>query len=288
MNTYESVTARIIKALEDGSANPAAWKKTWKALSNANRSAANRPYRGINQLLLAISCDINGYTEPVWATYKQWQTFGAQVKKGEKGTSVVLWKTFEPKNQDPDAKKKKALVARDFTVFNRAQVEGDDIKCPGLKPIEPIQTGDRMHAIDLKIEATGAVIRNGGDRAFYSPASDYIALPLFESFDTPESYYSVIAHELAHWSGAESRLNRDLSGRFGDSSYAAEELVAELSAAFSMALLGINSEPREDHGHYIANWLQILKEDSRAIFTASTKAQQATDYLFGEPKEEEE
>jgi antirestriction protein ArdC len=126
----------------------------------------------------------------------------------------------------------------------------------------------------------GADLRHGGNRAFYTFNDDYIQMPPFAAFNDNVSYYSILAHEHTHWTAKESRCDRQLGKRFGDHAYAAEELIAELGAAFTCAHLGLSAEPREDHAQYLASWLKVLKADSRAIFTAASKAQQATDWMI--------
>lgn len=284
-DTYQTVTDRIIAMLEDGTADPAKWRKSWQGISNGQRNATGRAYRGINTLLLAAA----NYDEPVWGTFKQWNSLGGKVRKGEKATTVVLWKKVH--KEDEEGKKKSFMILRGFNVFNWQQIDGiDKDKVPAFKKkaIE-INSDERVAEYDEWIAATNATIEhNGGDRAYYRPISDSIHLPRFEDFETAMDYYATTAHELAHWTGHKNRLERDLSGRFGDLSYAAEELVAELSSAFSMARLGAMAEPRADHAHYIKSWIQLLKDDKRAIITASSKAQAATDFLFGDSQEEPE
>lgn len=137
----------------------------------------------------------------------------------------------------------------------------------------------RLENADRFFAQLPAIVKHGGDRAFYSPTGDFIQMPEFSQFKSPEAYVSTLAHELSHWSGASNRLNRDLSGRFGDERYSAEELVAELTASFVCADLQIRSEPRRDHAPYLASWLKVLRNDKRAIFTAASMAQEATTYL---------
>jgi antirestriction protein ArdC len=145
----------------------------------------------------------------------------------------------------------------------------------------------RIERAEAYFKATGAVIRQGGDRAFYAPGPDRIQMPPFEAFRDAESFYGTLVHETVHWSGAKSRLDRNLSGRFGSHSYAAEELIAELGSAFLSADLGVTPEPREDHASYIQNWLTVLKSDKRAIFTAAAHAERAAAFLHGlQPKAE--
>jgi len=147
------------------------------------------------------------------------------------------------------------------------------------KAEEQLPDSVRIQNADHFFASLPAVIKHGGDRAFYSPAGDFIQLPVFEQFKSPEGYVSTMCHELGHWSGASSRLSRDLSGRFGDERYSMGELIAELTSSFLCADLQIRSEPRVDHAPYIASWLKSLKKDNKAIFAAVSKAQEAADYL---------
>ena len=164
-----------------------------------------------------------------------------------------------------------------YTVFNVAQIEG----LPSHYYAQPEATGEKLQLIEAAeafFAATGAVIRHGGNMAYYAPGPDVIQLPVPEAFRDAESYAATKAHELTHWTRHESRLNRNLGGkRFGDPGYAREELVAELGAAFLCADLGITPEPREDHASYLAHWIGVLKEDKRAIFRAAAHAQKAVD-----------
>lgn len=171
---------------------------------------------------------------------------------------------------------RRSIIARGYAVFNAEQVDGYDVP-----PVPPRPEMQRVQQPEQLFSALGAEIKHGGNRAFYQPASDSIQMPNFESFRDAVSYYSVLAHETVHWTGAKPRLDRDLSRRFGSEAYAAEEHVAELGAAFLSADLGLTNEPRPDNAAYIATWLKVLKDDKRAIFTAAAKAQQAADYAHG-------
>jgi antirestriction protein ArdC len=159
-------------------------------------------------------------------------------------------------------------------VFNAAQVDNYEKKPANLLP-----ESERIAQADAFFNALPTTIKHGGDRAYYSPAGDYIQMPPFAQFKSAEKYASTLLHELSHWSGARSRLNRDLSGRFGDASYAMEELIAQISASFLCADLQIRSEPSADDTAYVSNWLQVLRNEKRAIFTAASKAQEAANYL---------
>lgn len=289
-DVYENVTARLVALLESGAADPAKWKQPWRAIGLGHRSAVGRSYRGVNTLLLGDALARAGYVAPVWATYNQWKAQGAQVRKGEHGTQVVLWKQYTRKADssstegETTARGSRGLFATAFSVFNAAQVENGD-SCPAMAALEGAQRvrnpEGRDAAAEEWIAATGAEIAFGGDRAYYTLGADRIALPRFEDFDSAAEYYSTGAHELTHWTAHPTRLARDLSGRFGTQQYAAEELIAELGSAFAMARLGLEAEPRADHAHYLASWAKLLKGDARAIFTAASRAQSACDYLFG-------
>lgn len=267
MDIYGTVTDRIIAELEEG-ALP--WVKPWRAGTTLPVNAAtNREYHGINILLLMGTAYSEGYPSSEWVTYKQAQGMGAYVRKGEKGTPVFFYSKLEV--EDKKTKEKKDIwYLKTFMVFNVAQLVGYVNENP-----EP--TGDRIKEVETFIKNTGAVIRHHGDTAAYNPGKDHIDMPDPSRFSNMDSYYATLFHELGHWSGASHRQARDLTTRFGTESYAAEELVAEMTSAFLCARFGIRSEMR--HAGYIGNWLKLLKGDKRAIFTAATKAQQAADFL---------
>jgi antirestriction protein ArdC len=274
---YSRITNQIIAAIEAGAGN---WQMPWHSEGCSLRpiNATNgKAYRGVNVLALWCAAQEQGFESDKWATYKQWQEMGAQVRKGEKSSSIVFWKINdgegEADNSEEEQNGHKRIVARGYAVFNAQQVEGYDLPKPTPRPeIQRIQEAEQF------FQCLNADIRHGGARAYYRSSSDHIQMPNFENFREAIAYYSVLAHEATHWTGAKARLDRDLSGRFGNEAYAAEELVAELGAAFLCADLSLTNEPRPDHAAYVANWLQVLKNDNRAIFTAAAKAQQAVDY----------
>lgn len=272
MNTYETITASIVAAIETGTDK---YQMPWHTVAGVGTSPRNavsrKAYRGINTLILGSK----GYQSGDWATYKQWQERGVQVRKGEKSTTVVFWKFFDKTSESQDGETVKTgsiPMARMYSVFNSAQTDGYQA------PPEPEYNADqRVADCEEFVSGLGATITHGGNRAFYSPATDTVTMPQFGQFDSATGYYSVLAHELTHWTGP--RMERDLKGRFGSESYAMEELVAELGAAFTCAHLGIATEPRKDHAPYIASWLKVLNGDARAIFTASSQAQKACDWM---------
>ncbi|WP_425228556.1 ArdC family protein [Sphingomonas sp.] len=284
---YQAITRSILAAIEAG-ARSGKYRMPWHRSSGTStplNAVSGRPYRGINTLLLWAAATEAGYPTGKWATYRQWSATGAQVRKGEQATVVLLWKTVGSGATDQDQtdadheRSRQRMLARAFHVFNAAQVDGWTPK----QPVLPLAA--RISAAEEFFAALPAEVSHGSDDAFYDPASDNVFLPSFSAFRSAEAYYSVYAHELTHWTGIKSRLDRDLTGRFGSHAYAMEELVAELGAAFTVGHLGLAATPREDHALYIASWLAALKDDPRAIVTAASRAQAAADYLIalGEP-----
>ncbi|TGQ43683.1 MULTISPECIES: zincin-like metallopeptidase domain-containing protein [unclassified Mesorhizobium] len=234
-------------------------------------------YRGANVLSLWCSSDRAGYADSRWATYRQWHNQGAQVRRGEKGTVVVFYKPMGSPDGDgvANASSDRRYVLRMSVAFNAEQ-------CDGVIPRreQANAQGWTTSNFDEFVEKTGATIRFDGTKAYYSPVSDEIRLPARDCFSNAQGYAATLAHELIHWSGAKPRLARDLSGRFGDRAYAAEELIAELGAAFVLAGLGLASTPHQNHSEYIKDWLPLLREDPGAIFSAAAQASRAADWLF--------
>ena len=242
--------------------------------------ASHRPYRGINTLCLWAAAQSKGYESGEWGTYQQWHEKGAQVRKGEKATLVVFWKFVNDAKETQEdgeqhASGSRLLFTRGYSVFNAAQVDGYTPTADADVPMP-----ERIADADAFFSGIGVDLRHGGNQAFYSPVSDHIQMPPYAAFRESAAYYSTLAHEFTHWTATASRCNRELGRRFGDNAYAAEELIAELGAAFTCAHLGLSTEPRPDHAQYLASWLKVLKADKRAVFTAASKAQQATDWLI--------
>ena len=233
---------------------------------------SRRPYRGVNFLTLTIEAQAHGYSRNRWLTYRQAGALGGQVRKGEHGTPVVFWKLREIGDDDPRV----IPLLRAYTLFNVAQIDGLPPAMAEPPPSAPTWTGDE--AAELLIEASGADIRHGGFRAFYTPGGDYIQIPPRTTFAASSGYYATTLHELVHWSGHASRLDRQLGGRFGDDAYAAEELIAEMGAAFLCAQCRIDGHLQ--HASYVSSWLKVLRNDKRAVFVAGTKAQNAADFLL--------
>lgn len=274
MDLYQQVTNRIVEAMEqsDGSVQMP-WHRGSAQLFPHNIHTGNN-YQGINVLNLWIIADGCGYSSGTWGTYRQWKAEGCQVRKGEKASPIIFYKEIEVETEDGE--KEMRRIMRSYSVFNGDQVEGyQPPEIPDHGPIE------RQQRAEAAIHATGARIVHGGGKACYNLRTDTIHMPdegRFHGEDRSEAYYSVLWHELTHWSGP--RVGRDLRNRFGTEAYAMEELVAELGAAYCCAKLGISAEPREDHAHYVANWLTALKNDKKAIFAAAARAQEAVDFLL--------
>jgi antirestriction protein ArdC len=270
---YQEITDSIIKQLESG-ATP--WVKPWRVDSSADKNiVTQKPYQGINRLILGMSAMVQGFDTPAWGTFKHWDSLGANVRKGEKGTKIVFFKpcTKESINTSGEKESSTYAVLKAYWVFNADQVEGIEL----TKPVVDNAFNPIAHA-EERIIKTGAIISHGGDSAFYMPSMDRIQLPNKSAFDSEASYYATAFHELTHWTSDKTRCYRDLSnGKFGNPDYAFEELVAELGAAFLCQDHGIQGELR--HAGYIANWLRVLKNDNKAIFKASALAQKASDYI---------
>jgi antirestriction protein ArdC len=282
---YTHVTSRIVEELERGT-RP--WLKPWNAEHAAGRITRPlrhnfTPYKGINILLLWATAETQGYSCPIWLTYQQAKELGGQVRKGEHGSPVVYASTFTKSdtNDAGDEIEHEIPFLKKYTVFNCEQIDGLPERFY-QKATEPRCVLERIEHADTFFANTKAEIRYGGNRAYYAIEADRIQMPPVETFRDIESHAATLAHELTHWTRHSSRLNRDLGRKkWGDAGYAMEELIAELGSAFLCADLKITPEVREDHASYIASWLEVLKHDKRAIFSAASLASKAVDYLHG-------
>ncbi|WFP65635.1 MULTISPECIES: zincin-like metallopeptidase domain-containing protein [unclassified Mesorhizobium] len=279
---YSEITDRIIADLERGSVP---WVKPWgrakAALGLPKNAATGRSYSGINILILWGAVIERSYPGQNWLTFRQALSLGGNVRKGEHGTTIVHADRFIPKNEKERAKAEDTEphavpFLKRFTVFNVAQC--DSLPEHLYSNAEPLPEREIVPKAEALMRASGADIRIGGDRAFYLPAGDFVQLPPQPAFFEPVNYYRTALHELGHWTGHPTRLARDLSGSFGSKAYAREELVAELTAAFTCSSLGI--EPTVRHADYIGSWLTVLREDNRAIFRAASLASKAADFLL--------
>ncbi len=285
-DAYQSITDQIIGLIETHGAN---WVKPWKGNGGTAKRpisiSTGKPYQGCNPLLLWAA----GFSDHRWGTYKAWQEKGCQVKAGQKaGAHIVFFKALDIKDKD-SGEDKTVPFLRTVAVFNAEQVDG----------VEPLVDEDAI-VINLRQDAnvaaalafarnTGANINvvPGSDSAYYSPIADKIVVPSIldftgtETSSSQEAYAGTILHELVHWTGHRSRLDRLQTGAFGSEDYATEELIAELGATFLCADLQISVEPRPDHAQYLASWLKKLKNDKRLIVRAASAASKAATYLHG-------
>lgn len=277
-NVYEMVTERIIAELEKG---VIPWEKPWTGVrSGAYNRVSKRPYSLLNQMLLKHTGE--------YATYKQWQDLGGQVKKGGKSEIVVFWKIFETEetNKDTGEKEtKKIPLLRYYNVFHISQVEG-------VEPLKPEQLNDEVEPIEEADKIiTDYITREHieftecrSNEAYYSPSQDAVVVPMKEQYKVINEYYSTTFHELTHSTGHKNRLNRLETGAvaaFGSETYSKEELVAEIGSASLMNLLGIETvKTFRNSAAYIQSWLQVLRNDNKFIVSASSKAEKAVNYIL--------
>jgi antirestriction protein ArdC len=283
-NIYREITDKIIAELEYGIVP---WVQPWSSSKQLSplglpvNGLTRRSYSGINILLLWSALEEKSFASPYWLTFKQCIAMGGSVRKGMKGTQVYFADKFVPQKEKARAEQKGdeasaiAFLKR-YTVFNAEQCEGLPVSLFGA--FEPRHPREIVPEAEALIGATGADFRVGGDQACYVPSDDFIRIPHQTSYTEQINYYRTAFHELGHWTGHKNRLDRNLTTKFGTPDYAREELVAELSTAFVCASLGII--PTVRHADYIGNWLQVLKEDSKAIVRAASLASKVCDYIL--------
>lgn len=291
---HEQLAEKIITQLEAGTAP---WQRPWDAppISLPHNESTGKPYRGGNLLNLMLA----GYSDPRWLTYNQAKERGYQVKKGEKGALIQTFRLHQEKqlrdlkgNLVRDERGSPVIeqikltrpIIRNFVVFNAQQITG-------LLPlVSTPHQWDGVEQIDKLLAASGAHIEHrSGNKAYYSPGQDMIVMPLKEQFSDPERYYSTALHELGHWTGHESRLNRPFVNAFGSEGYAREELRAEISSMLVGQRLGISHDPGQ-HMAYVDAWVKMLKEDPAEIVRACQDAEKINNYLsvYLEPTSEKQ
>ncbi|WP_131196762.1 ArdC family protein [Lichenihabitans psoromatis] len=279
---YQEITDRIIAELEAGRAP---WVQPWAAanapLAMPKNAMTGRRYSGINILILWDTVVQHGFGTQSWLTFRQAQTLGGSVRKGERGCTVVYASRFTPGEHQPvtasQGEPRGGIpFLKRFTVFNADQCDG--LPESLIAPLPPVPDDLVPPYIDKLVKACGATVKIGGDKAFYSVTHDAVQVPRPDAFMVPINFARTMAHELSHWTGARSRLARDQSGSFGSKPYFVEECVAELSAAFVCASLGI--VPTVRHADYLGAWLDIVREDNRAIVRAASAASKAADFLL--------
>jgi len=285
LDIHQEITDAVVEALEEikkrfGDNRQMEWNKPWiDTLSGSPKNVDGKAYRGINILLLSLQASKMGYTQNIWGTFKAWQSKGGKIIKGSKATRITFYKSFITKNKET-GEEEKFFILKAFNVFNIAQVDGVEIKENDDVTINKHMIRDLQ--IDSFVANTKVVLKSGGNRAFYSPKGDFVAMPELGQFKTTDAYYATLLHELTHWTGNKERCERNMSGRFGNQAYAFEELVAELGSMFLCAdlkVLGRDEDHMSNHIAYLDSWIKVLRDDKRAIFKASTLAQQSFDYL---------
>lgn len=290
---HAEITAKMLAQLQAGTVP---WLKPWNTQSGGylgfpRNAISKRKYSGVNVCILWCEADEKGYASSEWLTFKQALDKGGNVRKGEKGTQIVLLKRIDKKDVDEagNEETKSFSMLRQFTVFNTEQCDGLNLKGAEVNVV-PEATEDGLDKLFMDaVAATQIKIRHGGSSAHYSPATDHVQMPNVKDFRDVGNYQSTLAHELVHASGAKHRLNREsvVSGKgFGTPSYAHEELTAEIGAAFTCAEFGLVGELR--HADYLAHWITILQNDTKAIFSAASKASKAVAFLYPETKAADE
>jgi antirestriction protein ArdC len=279
---YAEVTSRVIAELEAGRLP---WVQPWDSAACGctmpHNAGTGRRYSGINVLILWAAVIKGQYSSQRWLTYRQAQAAGGNVRRGEHGTVVCYADRFIPKGeearaQDEDRDARQIAFLKRFTVFNVDQCEGLPEALTSA-PELPAEI-DMIPSVQALIRTSGADFRIGGDEAYYSPGADFVAVPPPAAFAERINWYRTALHELGHWTGHSSRLDRNQRGGFGSADYAREELVAEMASAFACASLSI--QPTVRHADYIGSWLAVLREDEKAIFRAASAASKAADFLL--------
>ncbi len=276
---YQIITDTVIEQMENFGSD---WIKSWStnAMSGHHNVISKKAYQGTNTFLTAISSFKNGFQSNQWGTYRQWQSKGYSVKKGSKGTDIIFFDKI--KIEDKETEQERFVpILKGFSIFNADQIE--DYWSGSAIPEKPTFKHEQTEQL---VTNSKAIIKHGGSRAFYTSEADFIQMPHktdFQDIDgstAMENYYSTLLHELTHWTGHTSRLDRKLANKFGSNAYAFEELVAEIGSVFLTAMLGIEKQPQPNHAKYLNGWLEVLKQDKRAMVKAFGLAQKASDYIL--------
>lgn len=282
------IAAKVIKLMETEGMN---WTKPWTTTTKNNgqpTSIYKQNYKGINRWHLGMTMALMGYTSPVFATFAKWKEVGATIKKGEKSHEVVFFKTLrkEQENEQGETETVNIPMMKTYRVFNADQVEGWDGNWLVADDKEQSQDWDDVELADMIINSSGANIQHRNqDQAFYMPSLDQIIMPERKQFKDDSGYYGVMFHELIHWTGSKTRLDRKFGTRFGDDNYAKEELVAELGAAMLSGIAKVDVEPRADHANYLNHWVKGLKDQPKMIMTAASNAEKAAQFIIDSASE---
>jgi len=270
---------RIVSELEKG-VKP--WVRPWNPDKAGGPQAPFNPvtgkhYHGVNVLILGMDLRAFESGDPRWMTYQQAHEKNWQVRKGERSTTIFFAKPLEIDDDEKEDGRKTIKLLKHYAVFHASQIDGiPAYKVPDIEEAP----WTRPEAAEIIMKNSGAVIRIGGDRAFYSPTTDHIQLPPESAFNGPAEYATTGLHELGHWTGHPSRLNRPLQNRFGSTAYAMEELRAEMASAFVASVIGIPTDIPQ-HASYLSSWIKALKDDKREIFRAAADAQRIADMELG-------
>ena len=292
-SVYEMITEKFINMMEAGQIP---WHKPWSGVSGIDGGAFNRvtkkAYSFLNQCLLSKPGE--------WASFKQWSEAGGKIKKGEKSEFVVFWKIIGAEREREDretgeiVKERVSIpVLRYLPVFHISQVEGvEPLEKTALREINPIEEAEKIRQTYAEREPI-TIKEQAGDKAYYKPLLDYIVVPKIGQFTSSEEFYSTLFHEMIHSTGNWKRLNRfdknTMLAPFGSEDYSKEELVAEMGSAFLLNHVGIDTEKTtRNNAAYIQSWLRVLKNDTRFVVSAASKAQKAAEYVLEGKKEEEE
>jgi antirestriction protein ArdC len=281
MDINQIITDKIINLLERGTVKTGARWTGSKATGLPVNAKSGEQYHGINVLVLWAEIADRSYASSQWLTFKQAADMGANVRKGEKSVMCVYYKTVDKRDEaKAEDEQESYFLAKPFWLFNVAQIDGlladmtDAANSVTEKCFNPHQEAEQL------LINSQASINYGFDSAYYSPSTDKICLPARERFTSQSNFYATALHELTHWTGSETRLNRSFGKKFGDDAYAFEELVAELGAAFTVARLGMIDATIEAHADYVQSWIKVLKSDKRAIFSAASQAAKASDFIL--------
>jgi antirestriction protein ArdC len=280
-DVYRTITDTLIAAIEQGAGE---FVMPWHggSIMRPQNALTGSDYHGVNVLALWAEAYTRGFATGWWATYRQWQDSGGQIRRGERASTIVFFKRLdETEEEDDEERPRPRLVVRASRVFNADQVDG----WTPPAPVYPHGSAEVIPAVSALVGASGASVRLGCSAACYRIDADHIEMPPLGSFvgtptSTPtQAYAATLLHELVHWTGAAHRLDRGFGEGRDKEALAAEELVAEIGAAFLCADLGVSNAPRPDHAAYVGSWLQLLKDDQRAIFRASRLAERAAGFL---------
>jgi antirestriction protein ArdC len=296
VDVYQAITDQILALLAEGTV---AWHRPWDPTVGFPRSlSTGKTYRGINTFHLGLTAQAKGYSSPWWGTYNQIAARGGQVRRGEKGTQITLWTTFESKTEvDENGKPKTIPMIRLYSVFNAEQVddaEGKTFKIPKLGQARENAPIDEAEAIFADYFANrGPAFKTGSTGAWYDPRTDLVSVPSIGAHVSAEEYYSTLAHEATHSTGHATRLNRKgitelgAGHKFGDPAYCAEELIAEMGAAMVCGTLGLDQVTLANSAAYINGWRNKLSGEPKLVVQAAAAAQKAVDLILGAQPEEE-